>query len=972
MAIRRETKSWAAKEIKKLATSPEALAAWLDVHVPYIVGPSITSFDPPEGPAGCMVTIVGNNFAMVRADNIVDVGGAPATVVSASRTELKVLTAREAGDGPVKVTVGGRSAIGPHDFHVTGYPAAGGDGPPINYKGVTPVPSMGDVDPIGPVRVLVTLVRPNDITPGAGIRNDVLGVWGDVETYYDQVSYGKTDVQLDVTTQWAVLDGPKTDFLRTTTNTVTAWNSASLTLGIGGADVDGFAPWMGVTGTVSGATGIIQSVGPASITLRWANGTFVAGERLEQDQINEDQLDRIMAQGAQGAVNEGFTLNNYDMMACVIFLDGSFVRAFGNWFTPVFSYNNGLPSSNPDRVDINLVVGHDLNLIAVGETADWGRCAHEFGHNVVSAPTIIGDGSATLGEDVYGSDLVDPGAATAKEFDIMGSSGKHALFSGYHMDKIGYYKLDPAIPGDVENVAEITWDRNPTSQDFDVVAHGLTKNSMNTRVHLVKLKVTNGLDYYIQVRQRPGTSAQVFDDDIPLDGAANQGGVIVTRAITDTLNVNQQTRFITLLHDERVLKQGESADDPARTIKISVIDDNVQAWPLVCRVRVEWAQTLADDPNGSFNVDVEPMGGDCQTPDMCVDRAPFGTFDNTLDADGRPTGNGDKPRPGEINRFYARPHVSGAMGAQNVKLTYYAVFPPGVGDNGNWSPIATETVNIAPNAFTDAFVNWVPAVGRHTCLKVYAGHQLGETTGGDNAAQENVFDFEAAAGSPADPVFIPTAVRNPADERRLVRVAVSGVPAGWSVFFPHAWVWLDGKAEKQFDLIVIPDLEYGQYKEKRLPLRADVRISGAICRDYSEPLAPKNEPAGSRYYPIGGVLNRVTVKRKSEITLQEDQERSKTKTIALRGTISPALAGQRIRVELRDPHGALRVVETITAAGGAYAAAFDLRYEPSLESDRRKWHRAAAIVRGTYRARAFIFNASDAAEAASNIVFPRR
>ena len=28
------------------------------------------------------------------------------------------------------------------------------------------------------------------------------------------------------------------------------------------------------------------------------------------------------------------------------------------------------------------------------------------------------------------------------------------------------------------------------------------------------------------------------------------------------------------------------------------------------------------------------------------------------------------------------------MGAANVKVTFYAVFPPGVGDNGNWAPIA--------------------------------------------------------------------------------------------------------------------------------------------------------------------------------------------------------------------------------------------------------------------------------------------
>ena len=577
-----------------------------------------------------------------------------------------------------------------------------------------------------------------------------------------------------------------------------------------------------------------------------------------------------------------------------------------------------------------------------------------------------------MGEDVYSSSLVDPTAATAREFDLMGSHDQHPLFSGYHLEKMGYYQKDPAIPGDVENIAELTWDRNPTTQEFDIVAHGVAKNNMNTRVQLVKLKVTNGLDYYIQVRQRPGTTAQIFDDNIPLNGAANQGGVIVTRVIADSLQINQQTRFITLMHDEHVLRQGDTVDDPARAISITVVDDNVQARPLVCRVRVEWAKTIADDPNGSFDINLTPWDGNYQTPDIWVDRSPYGTYENPLDAEGRPTGNGDKPRPGQINRIYGRTHVSGGMGAQNVKLTYYAAFPPGVGDNGNWAPIGTQAVNIAQNSETDAWVNWVPVVGQHTCLKVYASQQLGEITGGNNSAQENVFDFEAPAGSPAEPVFIPTAVRNPLDERSMVRIAVDGLPFGWSVYFPHSWVWLDGKAEKHFDLVVVPDLDYGSYQEKKLPRTAKVRIKGTVPRHYAEPLPPKGQPAGSRHYPIGGVLNQVTVKKRSQITLQEDQDQSKGDTIAVWGAISPRQTGQRVCVELIDPNGSRRVAEVNTKAGGVYKTSFDLRYEPSLEADRKRWKRAARRVHGIYRAQAFIFNATQAAEAASKMLFLKR
>jgi len=102
-------------------------------------------------------------------------------------------------------------------------------------------------------------------------------------------------------------------------------------------------------------------------------------------------------------------------------------------------------------------------------------------------------------------------------------------------------------------------------------------------------------------------------------------------------------------------------------------------------------------------------------PDIWVDREPIGSFDNSIDGEGRPKGNGDKPWVEHINQFTARVHVSGAMGASDVKVTFYAVSPPGVGDNGNWSPIAVKTIaSIPQDGAKDAFCNWVPVVGKHT------------------------------------------------------------------------------------------------------------------------------------------------------------------------------------------------------------------------------------------------------------------
>jgi hypothetical protein len=888
-------------DIDKRIKSPVKLLDWLIGRVPFVVGPTIAYFEPLAGPRETVMTIHGSEFAAAREDNEVEVGGRACVVVSASATELRVITPPDVESGAVTVKVGTNLATGPQDFIVTGYPkgGAGEDGPPISFAGAG-AGEAGDVNPIGTVRVLVALLQPNDASPAnpAALRTTIADIWANVTTYYAQASYGRTTVQVDVLSNWATLDGTHDD--------------------------------------------------------------FVAG-----DNIDPAQLDRLMAQAAQAAVDEGLDLDDYQMMAATFFASGTFLRAWGGWSQQNFSYDNGL--SGPDHVDINLTADHQINLLAIGEIANWGRAAHEFGHNVVSAPAFTGDGTATLGEDVYGSDLVDPGAATAQLFELMGAHDMHPLFSGYHLKKLGYYNA--------ANIAERQWDRNPFSEEFDVVAHGLSENASAGRVHLVKIRVAAGLEYYVQVRQRPGATAQIFDDSIPLGGAANQGGVIVTRVVSDTLNTNQQTRFITLAHDQEVLSQSEFAEDPARALRVTVVNAAVQARPLVCRVRVEWAQTIANDPNGAFDLSVEPWDSGYQTPDIWLDRPPFGTFDQPLDSAGRPQGNGDRPKVGALNHFHARVHNSGAMDATNVNVTFYAVTPPGVGDNGNWAPIGSSLIPSVPaNDFRDAGpANWVPVVGQHTCLKVYAGQQLGEISGGNNSAQENVSDFIAAGGSPVEPVIIPTAIRNPLDERRMVHVDVRGVPQGWRVHFPHAWVWLDGKAERHFDLIVFPYLDYNVYQERKLPKDAGIKIHGDLPRSYEEPQLPAQEPPGSRLYPIGGVLNNVHIRRRSTIRLEEYRENERDEwTIALRGKVAPAAAGQRVRVQVLDPAGEPRIAEVKTDAQGSFQATFDLHYRPSLEASRRRWKKATKVIHGTYRAQAEIFDATTSADAVSNLVFITR
>lgn len=879
-----------------IRTSPLKLRDWLDANIPALVGPRVDSFDPVGGQRGTILTVHGARFAPARLDNEVTIGGTPAPVLAASPTELKVLVTKDVDTGRVKVKVGTHTASSAFDFVIKGYPGEKDDGPPVFAMGAGEG-APGDVNPIGTIRVLVVICQAVDKVPSnlASVRTTVNDRWTNVQTFYNQASFNRTNVQFDIVSTAAQLDGNFTDFVDLTT-----------------------------------AQNVIGS-----------------------------QKNRIAAIAAKHAQDEGFNLNNYQMMCCVVFTDSAFIRAWGGVDTQTFSYDDGKPASDPTHIHISITLNQKINLLWINEDANWGRFAHEFGHNIVSAPTQTGDGTATLGEDVYGSDLVDSGAATAHNFEMMGSHDTHPIFSGYHLEKLGYYQ--PA------NIKEVQWDRNPHSEDVDIIAHGLAEDANASRVHILKIKISNALSYYVEVRQRPGTTAQIFDDSIPVGAAPNQGGVIVTRVIADEMHNNQQTRFITLMHDDRMQIQNDVIEDPARALRITVLNDSVQARPLVCRVRVEWAQTVVDDPNGSFDLNVEPWDSNWQSPDIWVDRDPFGTFDNPTDAQGRPTGNGDQPWVNHINQFTARVHVSGAMGASNVKVTFYAVTPPGVGDNGNWSPIAVRTIaNIPQNGVTDTFCNWVPVVGKHTCLKAYASQQFGEISGGNNGAQENVFDFQAAGSSPADPLFIKTAIRNPVDEPRAVQLTMHGLPLGWAAQIPHAWVWLDGKAEKEIEVMVFPIADinvykFGRNKEGRFPGMAPFQVAGFIERSYSEEMDVSHTVPGSRFYPIGGTFYRVSVRKRASIRMEVGSKGDSKSRIAVVGAVGPARADQRILIDVLLPDGKTHnATETKTKSTGEFAASLSL-----LDGNGK-------LMPGQYRVQAFIFHASELADAESNIVYISR
>jgi S-layer protein (TIGR01567 family) len=748
----------ALERIRSLIDEPRELRRYLDL-IQKRQKPVIDKFQPRRAYPGSIIEIFGNNFSSDKKNNDVTIGARKATVIEANLTKLKAITSPYTKTGPVKIDVRGRKAVGPFDFETIGSTDSQDDGPPILYEG-----TGSGIEPGAPtkgiLKILIVLCHARDHVPSnkASTRDAIVSTYNNVHDYYDQISYGQLDVQVKVTDNWRELDGNIADFMD--------------------------------------------------------------GDNLKNKE-DDTKLPQIIAEAADQAISEGEKLDDYQIIGAMVFTNVP-IRCWGGGGTNIFNYEN--PNHKPDPIKINWQTTNTISTMFIDQNADWGRCAHEAGHCLIDLPPKLNawdieiNKAGVLHEDLYTDpkDIINPKAANAESFDLMGDHDTHPLFSGYYMEQLKYY--------DGINIKDLSWDRNPFSQTFEIVAHGQTQNASSNRYHLVKIKVSEGLYYYIEVRQRPDSSATppiLFDEQIPLNGAAHQGGVIVTMALTGVVNNNQQMRFITLLHDPQVLKKGEIASDPARYLNITVEDDHVTERPLVCRVKVEWAQNIADTEGTDFDLWIEPWNGNFETPDIWIDRPPYGTYDHTDPNTNKPIGNGDRPRPRDSNRFYGRVHCDGAD-AKNVVLRFYSITPPGVGDNGNWTPLPDRITfsNIPKGKSKEDYIIWVPEVGEHTCLKIFAERQAGERyAGGNNWAQENVFDFDAPASSVPEPLCIPVAVRNPREENVIASISVRNVPEGFIAHFPHSWLFLKPLQERKMTLTVIPTRDYSFYAKSPRAVR---------------------------------------------------------------------------------------------------------------------------------------------------------
>ena len=224
----------------------------------------------------------------------------------------------------------------------------------------------------------------------------------------------------------------------------------------------------------------------------------------------------------------------------------------------------------------------------------------------------------------------------------------------------------------------------------------------------------------------------------------------------------------------------------------------------------------ANKPDVGINSWLSPPANTYETTDLWIDSPVngYGTFRygtwSDLMGGTVPTGNGDDPAIGQINRIYARVRNYGTASANNVVVHFDVTDPIGLGINGSngFKQLGTVTsaqfpglATIAPGASTDVYIEWTPnatltpqqiAEGTfffHTCVRVRIDHLPNETIFGNqdgDGQQENIDYFQASAtpGAPGGMYKTIIHLRNDSmTQKKYFDLSYDRklVPPGWKV-----------------------------------------------------------------------------------------------------------------------------------------------------------------------------------------------
>lgn len=521
-------------------------------------------------------------------------------------------------------------------------------------------------------------------------------------------------------------------------------------------------------------------------------------------------------------------------------------------------------------------------------SSNWTVPAHEIVH-------WLGMGDIYQERFEDGSVIV----GSAESWCMTGNSGQAPLFCAQRLSEpLRWIKVGP---GAGDNVRELIW--TPTTQVdqfFDIVAHGANQDTDPNRVHALRLVVSSGMTYYVEVRQH-APAGLLFDQSIPV----LTGCVLVTRA-TDEKSIVDNTfeRPIQLMG---ALQPGGIVVDASRNLVITAVTQ-LQPDPLTFRVRVQWNQPIPDNPNGTFDLAITPWDTKTyETPDIWIDsirRNAAGVYEFNDGDPSKPILSGDRPWVKHENTIHARVKNTGPQKAEDIYVSCYITKPPGIGDNGaEWQILGTQHVSeIAPFGETLVNFTWVPAESAHTCISIAILPKLGEITGGNNRAQENIAVFDSPSGSSHQPVILEAEVRNPFTIGKRVDLIVKNLPKRWHAVVERSHVWLGGKRTAAVRTVIWTDLQSFGLEGERGERLARPTVEGWTFD-------------GDHYRPIGGIL--APVRAVPGVTIDFMLEHGGG-AIYIWGHLTPPARQVPMSAEIRDEAGRSTMLYDISDNDGKF------------------------------------------------------
>ena len=193
-----------------------------------------------------------------------------------------------------------------------------------------------------------------------------------------------------------------------------------------------------------------------------------------------------------------------------------------------------------------------------------------------------------------------------------------------------------------------------------------------------------------------------------------------------------------------------------------------------------------------------------RSPDIWVDWVADNSPPNSprIYPEGTPTDQGETirfPSTGvEKHYVVARVHNGGTTKAEDVKVRWFTCDPPGSGDDGRWVEKDTKIIpEVGPGTWEIVAFDWNvdSSTNSHQCLRAeiidWTIPSTVDPSTGDtihlasddvklqnNNAQQNVFDFEALAGSPYQKIEFQFQVHNDNVDSEIATLVPEGLPWG--------------------------------------------------------------------------------------------------------------------------------------------------------------------------------------------------